>query len=73
MKSSIRDSEIGERLYPRATAMLAEVTRSMNEILEATHQTSPYDFKLFILKRDQHNAVARPGGDISHRRRSVGG
>jgi len=58
------DTEIGERLYPRATAMLAEVTRSMDEILEATHQTSPYDFKLFILKRDQHNAVARPGGYI---------
>jgi len=59
-----RDSERGQLLYPKATAMLEEITRSMGALLQESHQTSPYEFKLFILKRDQHNAVARPGGFI---------
>jgi Zn-dependent protease with chaperone function len=52
-----RDSKPGRQYYPVADKMMAEV-------LEAVGEPHDYDFKLFILKKNTRNAVARPGGYI---------
>jgi hypothetical protein len=49
------DGRLGKTHYPTATGML-------KEILAAISEKHEYDFRLFILKRSGHNAVARPGG-----------
>jgi hypothetical protein len=50
-----RDSRIGKKYYPVADKMLAE-------ILAQVGQPYDYQFKLFILKSSDHNALSRPGG-----------
>ncbi|MNO48995.1 Beta-barrel assembly-enhancing protease [compost metagenome] len=50
-----RTSKMGKKYYPTADKMLADILASINE---------PYDyrFKLFIVKTDNRNALALPGG-----------
>ncbi|MGH8763397.1 MAG: M48 family metalloprotease [Nitrosospira sp.] len=50
-----RDHKLGKKYYPIADKMLGE-------ILSKVDQTHEYDFKLFILKNNGGNAIARPGG-----------
>jgi predicted Zn-dependent protease len=52
-----RDSKEGKKLYPIADAML-------HDILVNVKEPTGYDFNLFILKTDDHNAIARPGGFV---------
>jgi hypothetical protein len=50
-----RDGKLGRKYYPTADKMLSEILGGINE---------PYDykFKLFIVKTDNRNALALPGG-----------
>jgi Zn-dependent protease with chaperone function len=50
-----RDHKLGKKYYPIADKML-------DEILSKVDQKHEYEFKLFILKNNGGNAVARPGG-----------
>ncbi|WP_397452313.1 M48 family metalloprotease [Pseudomonas sp. NA-150] len=50
-----RDSKQGRKFYPAADAML-------RDILASIHEPYDYEFKLFIVKSDNHNALALPGG-----------
>jgi hypothetical protein len=50
-----RDSEPGQKLYPRAEALLDEIKRGIDE-------PHAYDFKLFIRQESTLNAMALPGG-----------
>ncbi|MFJ3485923.1 M48 family metalloprotease [Pseudomonas sp. NPDC090202] len=50
-----RDSKQGRKFYPVADKMLSD-------ILASIHESYDYQFKLFIVKSDNHNALALPGG-----------
>jgi Zn-dependent protease with chaperone function len=50
-----RDSKQGRKYYPTADKMLSD-------ILASIHEPYDYQFKLFIVKSDNHNALALPGG-----------
>lgn len=50
-----RTSKAGEKYYPIADELLKKILSTISEKHE-------YNFQLFILKNDEHNAVARPGG-----------
>ena len=50
-----RDSKQGRRFYPVADKMLSD-------ILASIHEPYDYQFKLFIVGTDEHNALALPGG-----------
>jgi Zn-dependent protease with chaperone function len=50
-----RDERLGKRLYPVADRMLKEILAGVG----APHE---YQFRIFILKNDTRNALARPGG-----------
>jgi len=50
-----RDSKLGRKYYPTADKMLREILASIDEPYD-------YNFKLFILKTDNRNALALPGG-----------
>ncbi|MGV8920084.1 MAG: M48 family metalloprotease [Pseudomonas sp.] len=50
-----RDSKQGHKYYPTADAML-------RDILASIHEPYDYKFKLFIVKSDNHNALALAGG-----------
>ncbi|NUU39292.1 M48 family metalloprotease [Pseudomonas sp. C2B4] len=50
-----RDSKQGRKYYPTADKMLSD-------ILASIHEPYDYRFKLFIVKSDNHNALALPGG-----------
>lgn len=50
-----RDSKQGRKYYPAADKMLSD-------ILASIHEPYDYQFKLFIVKSDNHNALALPGG-----------
>jgi Zn-dependent protease with chaperone function len=52
-----RETKEGKKLYPIADAMLQ---RALDKVGEPTE----YNFQLFILKTDDHNAIARPGGFV---------
>lgn len=50
-----RDSKQGRKYYPIADKML-------KDILASIHEPYDYQFKLFIVATDNHNALALPGG-----------
>ncbi len=50
-----RDSKLGQKYYPIADKILAQILDSVGEPQE-------YQFKLYILKNASRNAAARPGG-----------
>jgi predicted Zn-dependent protease len=50
-----RDSKQGRKFYPVADKMLSD-------ILASIHEPYDYQFKLFIVSSDEHNALALPGG-----------
>lgn len=50
-----REHKLGQKYYPIADKML-------EEILSTVNQKHDYEFKLFILKNNGGNAIARPGG-----------
>lgn len=50
-----RDSKLGKKYYPIADQMLQDL---VSGIVEPTD----YQFRVFILKRSERNAIARPGG-----------
>ena len=52
-----RDSKEGRKLYPIADALLKDILSKVDEPVG-------YNFQLFILKTDDHNAIARPGGFV---------
>lgn len=49
-----RDSKQGRKYYPTADKMLSD-------ILASIHEPYDYQFKLFIVGTDEHNALALPG------------
>lgn len=50
-----RDGKLGRKYYPGADKMLSEIVAGVGE-------PSDYTFKLFIVKTDNRNALALPGG-----------
>lgn len=50
-----RDGKQGRKFYPSADKMLSD-------ILASVHEPYDYQFKLFIVGTDNHNALALPGG-----------
>lgn len=50
-----RESKLGQKYYPIADALLAEILGQLSE-------PHDYAFQLFVLKNSSRNAVARPGG-----------
>jgi Zn-dependent protease with chaperone function len=50
-----RDSKQGRKYYPTADKILSD-------ILASIHEPYDYQFKLFIVTSDEHNALALPGG-----------